>query len=112
MYKWYFGDGSTKETDDSKLFGYEYKAAGIYTLTIFGYNEVSNATSHVVITVQDQITGLKFIGKNNPMVPNTNCSFQWNIDKGLSLINHIQINSDNAACKLNHFQVKIETQMN
>lgn len=82
-YKWDLGDGTTKDRDDSKVFGYQYKSAGIYLLKVFGYNMASNATSAIYIVVQDVITGLSLVGGIDPMVPNTTFTIKWNIIKGM-----------------------------
>ena len=79
------GNGVTKDRDDSVVFSFEYTEAGIYVISVFGFNTISNATSSVYITIQDKITGFELMSSINPMVPNTTFKIHWNIAKGMDL---------------------------
>ena len=87
-YKWDMGDGATKERDDSTVFDYQYTRPGIYLMTVYGYNEISNSTDAMYITVQDTITGMNMISSIDPMVPDTTFKIHWNIAKGMYFVRH------------------------
>jgi hypothetical protein len=82
-YIWDLGDGETKHRENSKVFNYAYKHPGIYLIKVLGYNDISNATHSISITVLDGITGLQLLSDIEPMVPNTTFRIYWNIAQGI-----------------------------
>lgn len=82
-YIWDLGNGETRHRDNNKGFGYAYEHPGIYLIKVLGYNDVSNATDSIYVTVLDGIEGLKLLSDIYPMVPNTTFRIHWNIDQGM-----------------------------
>ncbi|XP_077863102.1 polycystin-1-like [Saccoglossus kowalevskii] len=59
IYNWYFGNGDFNETN-YKSFNYTWESAGVYTVTLYAYNEISDAYFVSWITIQDDINELSW----------------------------------------------------
>jgi len=83
QYRWDLGDGTSKNT---KWVSHQYSSPGIYLVSVFVFNQISNASDSLFMVIQDSITGLRMIGDIEPTMPNKFVNIQWNIDKGLFFV--------------------------
>ncbi|XP_048589509.1 polycystin-1-like [Nematostella vectensis] len=85
-YTWKMGDGGPAiERSRPLAFQHVYHRPGVYQISVFAYNRVSNMTDAVSVVVQDTIEGLKPLSTVAPKEPNERFNVSWNIEKGTNV---------------------------
>ena len=83
-YRWNFGNGDilwTNGTFDKRTMDYTYNKYGNYTIEVHMWNQVSNSTITVDITIVDTLAGLEFTAEsfNSLFLQATNISFSLQV---------------------------------
>lgn len=94
IYRWNMGDGHVPVMT-KRYFYHAYKLAGIYNVTVIGTNNVSQEIGSSVITVQDEIRGLRLIKKNFTILPGSSVNISWELGAGNTLKSYT-----NSMCRL------------
>ncbi|XP_013395465.1 polycystin-1 [Lingula anatina] len=94
-YSWQFGDGHTEEVYQTRTMSHTYVSDGVYGITLFAWNDVSNMTTYGWISIQDTILDLVFEAGQVVTVQSYPTLVTWTIAYGTNVTYDIAFSDGN-----------------